>query len=108
MWSGGGGVPGLPVAGSALGNLLTSSLYPPPWSDLRAETAATWCRLRRRSGGECGAGPAPPRQSPGQYFWGADHGLDGERGHHSSQVPPLLLPLLPWPAPSGAETLIWC
>lgn len=89
MWTGGGGVPGLPVAGSALGNLLTSSLYP---SLVRSgeQRLQPHGAGREDAGGECGAGPAPPRQSPGQYFWGADHGLDGERGHHCSQVPPLL------------------
>ncbi len=29
----------------------------------------------------------PPRQSPWKHIWRTDHGLDGERGYSSSQVP---------------------
>lgn len=74
--------------GSALGNLLT--LPPPSLCPSLARSGEQRLQPhgagREDPGRERGAGPAPARQPPGQHLWGPDHGLDGERGHHRSQV----------------------
>ena len=111
MWSGGGGGgggPGLPMAGSALGNLLTSlalSLLGQIW---RAETVATWCQPRR-PGWRVWSWSCPPtpitraillgaRSWPGWRMW-----PPLQPGASSS-----FFPSFPWPVLSGAETLTWC
>lgn len=63
---------------------------------------------REDPSGECGAGAASSCQSPRQYLWGPDHGLDGERGHHCSQVGQSLdafSPLFPEAVSSARGTL---
>lgn len=63
---------------------------------------------REDPSGERGTGAASSCQPSGQYLWGPDHGLDGERGHHRSQVrQPLFVssPLLPEVVSLARETL---
>lgn len=90
---------------SILGDLLTS----PPSSLTRSgQGQQQYGASREDPSGECGTGVASSCQSSGQYLWGPDHGLDGECGHHCSQVrQPLFAPslLLPEIVSLARETL---